>query len=301
MRCSIPFLKRDRLDRLSKSRDPVIQNKITNSPTFSREYENCLKPPIKVDGQEVESKMAAKQAYALSLHRSADGYGLELSAAVPFVHLWVNDGTSLLSGASFIHAIQIRGSTVATGKRAARGRPLAEGKCDACGRTETLGHILQVCHRTWGSRIKLHDSLVEKLLHDMEHRGWSIVIIPVRGGTPQIPDGVLYKQDTCWVIDASVVADNADLDEAHISKCAKYNTPAVRDWCQSNWPSQGEPGAVSFGALIFNWRGVMAPRSASMCHKLGISKSRMKVYAVGVVEWGWYIFRAFHKGTERWY
>ena len=38
-------------------------------------------------------------------------------------------------------------------------------------------------------------------------------VIPVRGGSPQIPDGVAYKDGYCWVIDASVVADNADLDE----------------------------------------------------------------------------------------
>ena len=89
-------------------------------------------------------------------------------------------------------------------------------------------------------------------------------VIPVRGGSPQIPDGVLFKDGTGWVVDASVVADNADLDYAHESKCAKYNTPAVRDWCQSHWPSGG-PWDPLFGALIFNWRGAMSPRSANMC------------------------------------
>ena len=80
-------------------------------------------------------------------------------------------------------------------------------------------------------------------------------MIPVRGGSPQIPDGVAYKDGVCWVVDASVVADNADLDDAHLSKCTKYDTPAVRDWCQSNWPSEVASGEVRFGALIFNWRG----------------------------------------------
>ena len=121
-----------------------------------------------------------------------------------------------MTGAAFIHAVQIKGATVSTRRRSARGRQQASDRCDACGRTETLGHILQVCHRTWGHRIKRHDAVLEKLLHELERRGCSIMrapVIPVRGGSPQIPDGVAYKDGYCWVIDASVVADNADLDE----------------------------------------------------------------------------------------
>ena len=45
------------------------------------------------------------------------------------------------------------------------------------------------------------------------------------GGSPQIPDGVIYFQSHCWVFDASVVADNADLDNADLSKYAKCDTP----------------------------------------------------------------------------
>ena len=97
-------------------------------------------------------------------------------------------------------------------------------------------------------------------------------VIPVRGGSLRIPDGVLFKDGTCWVVDASVVSDNADLDDAHESKCAKYNTPAVRDWCQSHWPSRGGSVEPLFGALIFNWRGAMSCRSAGMCSLMGLTK-----------------------------
>ncbi|KAI0208019.1 hypothetical protein LSAT2_007354, partial [Lamellibrachia satsuma] len=54
----------------------------------------------------------------------------------------------------------------------------------------------------------------------MENRSWVVTrapVIMVRGGSPQILDAVLYSQNTCWVVDASVVADNADLDNAHDS------------------------------------------------------------------------------------
>ena len=302
LRVSIPCLKYKRMDRLTKSNDNFIHAMVRNSVTFRKELARCHDPPIKVGRSIVHNRSSAATAWRKSLVGSADGYGLEQHHKVPYLHGWVTDGTQLLTGSNFIHAIQIRGATVATRSRAARGRPLAVVRCDCCGRTETLGHVLQVCPRTWGPRIKRHDALMEKYLLKMENRGWQVVrapVIPVRGGSPQIPDGVLYKDGTCWVVDASVVADNADLDDAHLSKCAKYDTPAVRDWCQSHWPSQGDSWQPSFGALIFNWRGAMSSRSALMCTLMGITRNELKVFSVCVVKWGWRIYRHFHKGTSR--
>ena len=300
LRATIPFMKKARLERLAASADPMISHMVANSGTFAKECADCSRPPVRVGSTVVTSVADARGEMARQLYQSADGYGLAASAAVPYIHSWVSDGTALLTRAAFIHAIQIRGATVSTRRRSARGRQHASDKCDACGRTETLGHILQVCHRTWGHRIKRHDAVLEKLLRELERRGWSILrapVIPVRGGSPQIPDGVAYKDGVCWVVDASVVADNADLDDAHLSKCTKYDTPAVRDWCQSNWPSEVASGEVRFGALIFNWRGVMSPRSARMCHELGVTRAVMKIMAVSVVEWGWYTYRVFNRCT----
>ena len=303
LRATIPFMKKARLERLAASTDPMISHMVAMSGTFKTECVNCSRPPVRVGSTVVSSRDEARRVTAEQLHASADGYGLAASAAVPFVHSWVSDGTALMTGAAFIHAVQIRGATVSTRRRSARGRQEASDKCDACGRPETLGHILQVCHRTWGHRIKRHDAVLEKLLHELERRGWSVLrapVIKVRCGSPQIPDGVAYKDGICWVIDASVVADNADLDDAHLSKCTKYDTPAVRDWCQSNWPSEVAAGVVRFGALVFNWRGVMSPRSAHMCSTLGISQSHGKLMACCVAEWGWRIYRAFSRSTATW-
>ena len=150
LRTSIPFMKSDRLARLASSDDPVISHLVSNSAAFARECANCSWPPVQVGSVTVNSVTEARREQARQLHASADGYGLEASAMVPFVHSWVSDGTTLLTGASFVHAVQIKGATVSTRKRAARGRPLSSDRCDACGRIETLGHILQVCHRRGG-------------------------------------------------------------------------------------------------------------------------------------------------------
>ena len=78
-------------------------------------------------------------------------------------------------------------------------------------------------------------------------------MISVRGGNPQIPDGEAYKDGNCWVIDVSMVAVKTDLNDAHLSTFAKYDTPAVCGWRQVNWPSSVLSGAVQFGGLVFNW------------------------------------------------
>ena len=133
----------------------------------------------------VHNMTDAKREMASALHGAVDGCGLKASRAVSYVHEWVSNGTALLTGANFIHALQIRSATVSTKQRAARGRPEADRRCDACWRTESLGHVLQVCPRTWGHRIKRHDALLEKFLHRMENRGWSVTrapVITVRGG-----------------------------------------------------------------------------------------------------------------------
>ena len=302
VRITIPCLKSKRMVRLTKSSDSFISAMSKCSGTFRKELARCHDPPIKVGQRTVYNRETAAAAWSEMLTNSADGYGLVAHKFVPYIHGWVTDGTQLLYGANYIHAVQIRGATVATRSRAARGRPLAVVRCDCCGRTDTLGHVLQTCPRTWGPRIKRHDALMEKYLLKMENRGWQVVrapVIPVRGGSPQIPDGVLYKEGTWWVVDASVVADNVDLDDAFMSKCTKYDIPAVRDWCQSHWPSPGGSLVNLFGALIFNWRGAMSARSAIMCTQMGITKGDLKVFSVCVVEWGWRIYRHFHKGTAR--
>ena len=63
----------------------------------------------------------------MSLHGAVDGCGLRASRAVPYIHEWVTNGTALLTGANYIHALQIRSGTVATNQRAARGRLDADG------------------------------------------------------------------------------------------------------------------------------------------------------------------------------
>ena len=76
-----------------------------------------------------------------------------------------------------------------------------------------------------------HNMLMEKFLQQLEIRGWTVCRapnIPVRVGTPQKPDGVMYKDNQCWVIDATIVVDNANLNDAFMSKYYKYDTQILQ-------------------------------------------------------------------------
>jgi len=78
-----------------------------------------------------------------------------------------------------------------------------------------------------------HDTVMEKFLRIAENHGWSVLRAPsdpVSGGNLHKPDAVLYSTITGWVVDASVVAENADLDDAFESKRVKYDTLAIRDF-----------------------------------------------------------------------
>ena len=118
-------MKACRLDRLSKSFDKAIMALASSSPNFAKERSRCFNPPLNVDDCIVKDSSTAKSALAAVLHGSVDGRGLSASQTLPSVHSWVTDGTALLTGASFIHSLQIRG-TVATKLRSARGRRNAD-------------------------------------------------------------------------------------------------------------------------------------------------------------------------------
>ena len=188
------------------------------------------------------------------------GYGLCSSKNVPMVQKWIDRPTSLMSGANYIGAIQVCGNLMPTAARMARGCPERDAGCDACGRTGTLGHVLQVCMRTFGPRNECHNAVLAWLTKMLKKWNWQVIVepaIPTNAGLRR-PDMIVWKDSvTCYVIDVTVVADHADLDKAHQSKVERYNTQCVRNWaCRVS----GTAGAA-ISAVVFNWRGALAVSS----------------------------------------
>ena len=99
-----------------------------------------------------------------------------------------------------------------------------------------MGHILQVCPRTHASRVARHDKIVDLVASGACRNGWGVwrePAIPTPAGIRR-PDLILDHQDTVIVLDVTIVADNADLYEAHQHKCDYYDQPAIRDWVSRN-------------------------------------------------------------------
>ena len=153
---AIPLARQSRIARIAESQDPVISAMI-NTPAAIR----LLKAKqTTLDGSVVATRQGLRGLLANQLHRSVDGRGLVKSSQVPNQHRWVTAGTTNVGGGAFVNAIKIRDGLVATALRS-RCFPSYDKSCDFCGRTESLGHILQVCPRTHASRIARHDKILD--------------------------------------------------------------------------------------------------------------------------------------------
>ena len=68
LRATIPFMKRDRLERLATSSVPMISHMVANSGTFARECASCSRPPVRVGSTVVTSRDEARRVRAEQLH-----------------------------------------------------------------------------------------------------------------------------------------------------------------------------------------------------------------------------------------
>ena len=88
-----------------------------------------------------------------------------------FFKQWLVNGSAFLTGRSFVNCVMLKGSMVYTALRAFIGRIEASTRCDACNNVESIGHILQMCHRSHDDRVNRHDS-INKALTALLSKGW---------------------------------------------------------------------------------------------------------------------------------
>ncbi|CAB4017666.1 Hypothetical predicted protein [Paramuricea clavata] len=153
---AIPLMQKIRLEKLLGSNDPAVA--AVAGTTFVANMLHNDSVPLQVTGIPICNKENLNRALAYDLHCSLDGSGLKKCNPVSIANKWVDSPTHLMSGANYIGAIQVCGNLMATAARMARWP-----QHDACSRTESLGHILQVCPRTSGARINRHNSVLAML------------------------------------------------------------------------------------------------------------------------------------------
>ena len=132
----------------------VICALVTNSRTFTNEQRRYTNPPLKVGDAFVHSLTEAKR----ELELAALGGGRLQPQGFTGRPLCTSLGKQR-HGPPYMRTFHPRD----TDKELNRGhqttsRSRKTWRCDACWRVESLGHVLQVCPRTWEHRIKRHDA-----------------------------------------------------------------------------------------------------------------------------------------------
>lgn len=298
MAISVRFLQRARVDKMEASDDPLIRWIIDNCPDYDR-LKRQSRAPQSIAGQISTSKAGTSVLWKGSLHQSVDGRGLQEHSRTPrYINSWVTSGSAMQSGAAFIRSIQLRGNLLYTRSRASRGNtnPGNTVLCDAgCGRVETLGHILQVCRRTYAPRIERHDAIVRLIATDCSRRGWNVMVEPSISprsdrehaqGQPvharsYRPDLVLSLKDKAVVVDVQIVADNASLSTEHRRKVDKYDTRATTEWVKRETNSR----ECCVTSVTLNWRGAIAVESErDLRTLLGVPKGTLETAALRTTE-----------------
>ena len=287
----IPTRAKDRFDNLTKSNHPYI-HLITQSGYLK------TKSPLMANAKPTKT---THQENREALLETVDGAGLKAATAVPSSNLWIDQGGRLQTGKAYVNSIKVRGNLLPTAARAGRGRPLARTSCDAnCHRPETLGHISQTCPRTHGQRVHRHDKVVTQVAGFLKGKGYSITIepqIPTPEGNRK-PDIVATKGTKTWVIDAQILADNADLDECHAKKASYYDKQAIRDWLRAR-PGPTNRSPATFSTITLNWRGGWSALSAAELRSAGLTNQHLQLISVRTLEYTAWLHSTFVRSTSR--
>lgn len=237
----------------------------------------------------ITSKRRIDTMFKTRLYRTCDGAGLRQSADVPQAHLWISDGTNLMSGRDYITCIHTRYNNLFNRSRTSRGRPQKEHLCSrGCQQAETLNHILQSCYSTHGMRIKRHDANASYIARSADNRGYTVHREPcfnTSGGVLK-PDLVLYSPDRTIVVDVQVITDQFPLSQAHQNKRSKYSI--LEDQLKDL-----RPGGVPLTSCTLNWRGNMAIGSFTELVGFGIKKKDIKIISTRALLGGGIIWRCF--------
>lgn len=230
----------------------------------------------------------------MSLYNNADGHALRGVDDAPGSCDWVREGSTFLKGREFIDLLRVRSNSLANLTRTKRGREVDKQCRAGCNSPESLGHILQACHRTHHTRISRHDNIVRYAGKRLGEAGWKVKVEPhykTAQGT-RIPDLVLTRENQSVILDAQVVGTRIPLSEAHTAKCMKYTEPSLLH--QVSVVPERPPFVTS---ITLNFRGVWAKESFRALIDLGLNRNDIKIITIRCLQGGLRCFRAHHRMT----
>uniref|UniRef100_A0A6B0VGQ0 Putative reverse transcriptase n=1 Tax=Ixodes ricinus TaxID=34613 RepID=A0A6B0VGQ0_IXORI len=247
-----------------------------------------------LDGVSLTTKADVHRYWAGKLHSSYDGAALRETRHVPAAQSWVSDGTRLLPGRHFVNVIKLRVNALPTLSRTKRGRP-DDVSCRAgCRARESLGHVLQACHRGHRGRVKRHDNIARYIAMRLHQLEWTVLWEPhytVQGRVMK-PDLVATMGAQAVIIDVQVVGTGLELAFLHQQKAAKYSVPDLLRQVQGK---RTEPPMVTTAPM--NFRGVWSRDCARDLLSLGLIKSDLKLMTVRCLQGGLRCFWAHRRMT----
>lgn len=290
----IPFLRwiapMRRLHRLLRL--PISGNAETPNAFLSKEVKQCR--DRLVDGIRLETFADVNRRWAAKFYAGVDGGGLQESAKVPQQNIWIREGTRFLTGRDFVMSCKLRINALLTKSRTTRGQ-MQERFCRAgCNRAETLNHVLQICHRTHGSRIKRHNALASFVARALRARKYAVSEEPRIQSERGLrkPDIIAKLGKTALVIDAQVVNDQVDIDRAHKNKADVYKD--LEDIIKRDFDVK----EVRFTSITLPWRGVWSGKSADSLVNLGVvRKSALKILSSRTIIGRITAFHQFNRTT----
>ena len=204
-----------------------------------------------------------------------------------------------LRGSHYIGAIKVIGNFLNTGQRAARATGGRLATCDAgCSRPETLAHISQTCHRTADARTQRHNHVLDLTKKFLTDKGMTCLkepAIPTPEGLRK-PDLIATKNGQTVILDAQVVADNANLDEADKRKITYYNRPAIRQYVTNTIGTQDTN--IKLGSITLNWRGAWSRNSVDILKHLGLNLNHLTMISIRALEGTHRIWKIFKRSTK---
>lgn len=241
----------------------------------------------------IRTREGYKKRQAKVLHSSNDGRPLINSRDVVGQHRWLTDGNMFVSGRDFIRMNKLRINAIPLRTRMARGQ-IRDRHCRAgCNDSETLHHVLQICHRTHAERIKRHNAclsfLVRRLGDGVQFSEEPVFQTPA--GTLK-PDVIVKKDSMAIVIDARIAGERADLQQAHQDKITKYKV------LEADVKKRYSVNEVVFTSLTISSRGVWSKDSYNMLRTLKLIRAGDdKILSSRVLVGGLNAVRMFYRTT----
>lgn len=294
LRTAIPHMKVNRIERLLYS--DHYQCTVAATKDFIRKALRQAHDLTQFRGTIIGSAAAVRNYWTRSLHSSCDGRPLSQCPTAPGSTAWLGEGTTFLKGKEFVDLTKFHIAAIPNLTRLKRGQNSTKRCRAGCDADESLGHILQRCHRTHHQRIQRHDAIVRYLARSLREKEWTVREEPhyqTSQGT-KIPDLVLSRDGQCVILDVQIVGTRVNLSDAHEAKRTKYLVPDMLMKIKEATRATTYPTVSS---VTLTYRGTWASESVGILRDVGLGREHTKIITIRCLQGGLRAFKVHQRST----